>query len=89
MVAREILPWAFVLGQVLYLHPLNFPIWLAGLGWFFFAKDATSFRALGWVYLVIPAEHRSRRRPESRHSLGSWCRPTGLKGSSDGQTAPE
>jgi len=53
MVTRQIPPWAFVLGQVFYLHPLNFPIWLAGLGWFFFAKDARPFRVFGWVYVLI------------------------------------
>jgi hypothetical protein len=52
-VAREIPPWAFVLGQIFYLHPLNFPIWAAGLGWFFFAKAAEPCRVFGWVYLII------------------------------------
>jgi hypothetical protein len=53
MVTRQIPSWVFVLGQVFYLHPLNFPIWLVGLGWFFFAKDAKSFRVFGWVYVVV------------------------------------
>jgi hypothetical protein len=53
MVTKQIPSSAFVLGQVFYLHPLNFPIWLAGLGWFFFAKDARHFRVFGWVYVVI------------------------------------
>lgn len=43
----------FVLGQIAYLHPLNFPIWLAGLGWFFIARDARPFRVFGWVYVII------------------------------------
>ncbi|MCX6911852.1 MAG: glycosyltransferase family 39 protein [Verrucomicrobia bacterium] len=42
-----------VFGQVFYLHPFNFPIWLAGLVWFFLAKDARPFRVLGWAYLFI------------------------------------
>jgi hypothetical protein len=53
MVTSQIPSWVFVLGQVFYLHPLNFPIWLAGLGWFFFAKDAEPFRVFGWVYVII------------------------------------
>jgi 4-amino-4-deoxy-L-arabinose transferase-like glycosyltransferase len=53
MVTSQIPSLVFVLGQVFYLHPLNFPIWLAGLGWFFFAKEAKSFRVFGWVYVVI------------------------------------
>lgn len=53
MVTSQIPSLVFVLGQVFYLHPLNFPIWLAGLGWFFFAREAKSFRVFGWVYVVI------------------------------------
>ena len=45
--------WIFFGGQITYLHPVNFPIWLAGLGWFLVAKDARSFRVLGWAYLLI------------------------------------
>lgn len=53
MVTRQIPPFEFVVGQVFYLHPLNFPIWFAGLAWFFIAKSARPFRVLGWVYVVI------------------------------------
>jgi hypothetical protein len=45
--------WLFLVGQVLFLHPLNLPIWLGGLGWFLVAKAARSFRVLGWAYLLI------------------------------------
>ena len=45
--------WGFLLGQVLCLHPLNLPIWLAGLGWFFFEQDARPFRFFGWTYLLL------------------------------------
>jgi hypothetical protein len=53
LVTDQVPSWVFVAGQVLYLHPLNFPIWLAGLGWFLVAKDARSFRVFGWAYLII------------------------------------
>jgi hypothetical protein len=53
LVAEEVPSIVFLVGQVLYLHPLNFPIWLAGLGWFFFGKDARPFRVFGWVYVLI------------------------------------
>ncbi len=53
MVTRQIPSSVFVLGQIFYLHPVNFPIWLAGLAWFFFATEARPFRVFGWVYLVI------------------------------------
>ena len=35
MVTEQIPSTVFLIGQVTYLHPLNFPIWLIGLGWFF------------------------------------------------------
>jgi hypothetical protein len=53
MVTEQIPSLVFVVGQVFYLHPFNLPIWFAGLGWFFLAKDAKSFRVFGWVYVVI------------------------------------
>ena len=53
MVTNQIPSWVFVIGQIFYLHPLNFPIWLAGLAWFFFAQEARPFRVFGWVYFVI------------------------------------
>jgi hypothetical protein len=53
MVTEQIPSVVFLIGQVFYLHPLNFPIWLAGLGWFFLAKEARPFRVFGWVYVLI------------------------------------
>ena len=52
-VTSEISRLEFLIGQILYLHPLNFPIWLAGLAWFFFAKEGRPYRALGWVYIIV------------------------------------
>ena len=53
MVTEQIPSMVFLIGQVGYLHPLNLPIWLIGLGWFFFGKDARPFRVFGWVYILI------------------------------------
>jgi 4-amino-4-deoxy-L-arabinose transferase-like glycosyltransferase len=43
----------FLLGQVLIMHPATFPVWLLGIGYFFFKKIARPFRILGWMYLTI------------------------------------
>lgn len=43
----------FVLGQVLYLHPLNAPIWLAGLGYYLLSKAGKPYRPLGWIYVAV------------------------------------
>jgi hypothetical protein len=55
MVTDQIPSLVFLIGQAFYLHPFNFPIWLAGLGWFFLAKQARPFRVFGWVYVLILA----------------------------------
>ena len=46
-------PGELMLTQILVLHPLTFPIWLAGLYFLLFAADGRPYRMLGWVYLVI------------------------------------
>ena len=41
----------FVLGQVLYQHPLALPIWIAGLIWTLGSRDLRA-HPIGWIYLV-------------------------------------
>jgi hypothetical protein len=41
-------PLAFFAQEILAMHPLTLPVWLAGL-WFFFSKSGKPFRALGWA----------------------------------------
>ncbi len=43
--------WSFLRGQITAQHPLNVPIWIAGLWFLFFAKSGAKFRPLGWVWL--------------------------------------
>jgi len=47
-------PGAFVKQQIMMVHPILFPVWLAGLWYFLFGKG-TKYRALGWIYLVLLA----------------------------------
>lgn len=51
----EVGPLRFLYEQVLFLHPVALPVWLAGLAWYFFARDAKPFRFLGWTYLIVLA----------------------------------
>ena len=46
-------PAEFLSAQVLYIHPLNIPIVLIGLGWLLFAKDARPFRVVGLAFLAV------------------------------------
>ncbi len=46
-------PVQFFLQQILLLHPLTFPLWLAGLWFIFFTQAGRPFRVLGWTYLVL------------------------------------
>ncbi|MBW2589067.1 MAG: glycosyltransferase family 39 protein, partial [Deltaproteobacteria bacterium] len=41
----------FVLGQLLYMHPMAIPLWVAGLVFFFGAAGAR-YRVLGWIFVV-------------------------------------
>jgi 4-amino-4-deoxy-L-arabinose transferase-like glycosyltransferase len=41
----------FVLGQLLYMHPVAIPLWVAGLVFFFGAAGAR-YRVLGWIFVV-------------------------------------
>ncbi|HUI80586.1 MAG TPA: glycosyltransferase family 39 protein [Bryobacteraceae bacterium] len=43
-------PLAFLGQEALTMHPLNVPIWLAGLV-FYFSKAGKPFRALGWAWV--------------------------------------
>lgn len=43
----------FFSSQFLSMHPLNAPIWIAGLIFLFFLKGGRRFRLLGWIYLVV------------------------------------
>jgi hypothetical protein len=46
-------PVKFFLDQILLLEPLAFPLWLTGLAWFFFSRNARPFRVLGWTYVIM------------------------------------
>ncbi len=41
---------AFLAESILQVHPLNLPVWLAGLYFCFFSTSGKPFRVLGWVY---------------------------------------
>jgi Dolichyl-phosphate-mannose-protein mannosyltransferase len=49
----EIGPLRFFADQILFLHPIELPVWLAGLVWFFAAPEGKRFRFLGWAYLIV------------------------------------
>jgi hypothetical protein len=46
-------PLDFLGGQLLVMHPFNFPIWLSGLVFYLFLKGGSRFRMLGWVYVTV------------------------------------
>jgi Dolichyl-phosphate-mannose-protein mannosyltransferase len=49
----EIGPLRFLADQILFLQPIELPVWLAGLVWFFAAPEAKRFRFLSWAYLIV------------------------------------
>ncbi len=46
-------PLTFLGEQVLIMHPLVVPFWLAGLLYYFVAEDGRRFRLLGWVWITV------------------------------------
>jgi len=40
-------------SQIMDMHPLLFPVWLAGLVWYLFAKKGKSYRILGIIYVSV------------------------------------
>jgi hypothetical protein len=46
-------PLKFVLQQIAVVHPLLLPLWLAGLGYYLFSKEAKPHRSLGIAYVLL------------------------------------
>ena len=44
---------AYVSGQIVQMHPLTFPVWLAGLGLLTLSKTYRRYQTLGWCYLAV------------------------------------
>ena len=48
-------PGKYLLQQVLMMNPASFPFWFGGLLFLFFSRDAKTFRALGWAFVITIA----------------------------------
>ncbi len=48
----EFAPLAFIGQQILIVHPVLLPVWLAGL-WFLFMGRGRRFRVIGWIFAVF------------------------------------
>ena len=42
-----------VIEQIVTMQPPTLPLWLAGLGFYLFAREGRPYRALGWIYVVL------------------------------------
>src|SRR5919107_708919 len=49
----EASPLEFLLEQIVTMQPPALPLWLAGLGFYLFAREGRPYRALGWAYVVL------------------------------------
>jgi 4-amino-4-deoxy-L-arabinose transferase-like glycosyltransferase len=45
-------PGKWLLQQILMMNPVSFPFWLGGLLFLFFSRDARSYRAVGWSFVI-------------------------------------
>jgi 4-amino-4-deoxy-L-arabinose transferase-like glycosyltransferase len=48
-------PTKVVLQQILFINPLALPLWLAGLAYCLFSREAKTYRFFGWTFLVLLA----------------------------------
>ena len=46
-------PGQYLLQQILIMNPLTFPVWLAGVIYLFFGRNAGPYRLLGWTFLAV------------------------------------
>ena len=46
-------PVQYLLQQILLMNPLTFPVWLAGIIYLFFARNARPYRLLGWTFFAV------------------------------------
>ena len=49
----EASPVEFLVEQIVTMQPPTLPLWLVGLGFYLFAREARPYRALGWIYVVL------------------------------------
>lgn len=49
----EASPLEFVIEQIVTMQPPSFPLWLAGLLYYLFARDGKPYRALGWIFVIL------------------------------------
>lgn len=45
-------PVAYTAQQILMMNPLSFPFWFGGLLFYFFSRNAKSYRSFGWAFLI-------------------------------------
>lgn len=46
-------PFEFTAMQFAVVHPMLFPIWVAGLAWLFFSAKGRNYRLFAWAYLAL------------------------------------
>src|SRR5262249_50034405 len=46
-------PWQYFTAQIMEMHPVTFPVWLAGLAYFFFQPAGRRWRVFAFAYVVL------------------------------------
>jgi len=45
-------PGKYLAQQILMMNPITFPFWFGGLLYYFFSREARSYRNFGWTFLI-------------------------------------
>ena len=46
-------PLEFLVEQIVTMQPPTLPLWLVGLLYYLFSREARSYRSLGWIYVIL------------------------------------
>ena len=49
----EASPLEFLIEQIVTMQPPSFPLWLAGLYYYLFAREGRPYRAMGWIFVIL------------------------------------
>ena len=51
----DIAPLRIIFNQIMFMNPVTFPLWLAGIVFYLFSREGKPYRFIGWTYLLVLA----------------------------------
>ena len=51
----DVAPFRAIFNQIMFMNPVTFPFWLAGIVYYLFSRSGKPYRLFGWAYLILLA----------------------------------